>query len=78
MYIYILGNVEDCYIVGGTVCGDSIVTLARIGIIYYTINIHIFHPYIYLYIHNSTMFKFYYILLSVVVYNIAFDDIYHK
>lgn len=25
------GDAEDCYIVGGTVCGDSIVTLARIG-----------------------------------------------
>lgn len=25
------GDAEDCYIVGGDVCGDSIVTLARIG-----------------------------------------------
>lgn len=25
------GDREDCYIVGGTVCGDSVVTLARIG-----------------------------------------------
>eukprot|EP01034_Spumella_vulgaris_P026916 gene26916-33564_t len=25
------GDASDCYIVGGTVCGDSIVTLARIG-----------------------------------------------
>lgn len=25
------GDAEDCYIVGGSVCGDSVVTLARIG-----------------------------------------------
>lgn len=25
------GDADDCYIVGGTVCGDSVVTLARIG-----------------------------------------------
>ena len=29
--LYYTGDAEDCYIVGGDVCGDSTVTLARIG-----------------------------------------------
>lgn len=29
--IYYTGDAGDCYIVGGSVCGDSVVTLARIG-----------------------------------------------
>ncbi len=30
-YFQFSGDASDCYIVGGSVCGDSIVTLARIG-----------------------------------------------